>query len=74
MENPSIKALRDGNPRNREVRLPPLPPGLEVYRPAEVLGSAVLVVEAEAAMQLAPPLMIEAQAQTIEAPDVVPGA
>ena len=30
---------------------PPLPPGLEVYRPAEVLGSAVLVVEDEAAMQ-----------------------
>lgn len=38
-------------PRSREVRLPPLPPGLEVYRPAEVLGSAVLVVEDEAAMQ-----------------------
>ena len=36
--------------RQREVRLPPLPPGLEVYRPAEVLGSAVLVVEDEAAM------------------------
>src|ERR1700704_4956333 len=35
----------------REVRLPPLPPGLEVYRPAEGLGSAVLVVEDEAAMQ-----------------------
>jgi len=35
----------------REVRLPPLPPGLEVFRPAEVLGSAVLVVEDEAAMQ-----------------------
>jgi DNA-binding response OmpR family regulator len=33
------------------VRLPPLPPGLEVYRPADVLGSAVLVVEDEAAMQ-----------------------
>jgi len=31
--------------------MPPLPPGLEVYRPAEVLGSAVLVVEDEAAMQ-----------------------
>src|SRR6266852_7501989 len=38
------------NPRQREVRLPPLPPGLEVYRPADVLGSAVLVVEDEAAM------------------------
>src|ERR1700730_16731332 len=37
--------------RSRDVRLPPLPPGLEVYRPAEVLGSAVLVVEDEAAMQ-----------------------
>ena len=36
---------------NRETRLPPLPPGLEVYRPAEVLGSAVLVVEDESAMQ-----------------------
>ncbi len=35
----------------REVRLPPLPPGLEVYRPAEVLGSVVLVVEDESAMQ-----------------------
>jgi DNA-binding response OmpR family regulator len=35
----------------REVRLPPLPPGLEVYRPAEVLGSVVLVVEDETAMQ-----------------------
>ena len=36
--------------RQREVRLPPLPPGLEVYRPADVLGSSVLVVEDEAAM------------------------
>ncbi len=36
---------------NREVRLPPLPPGLEVYRPPEVLGSVVLVVEDESAMQ-----------------------
>src|SRR3982074_1029493 len=40
-----------GLSRSREVRLPPLPPGLEVYRPAEVLGSSVLVVEDEAAMQ-----------------------
>ncbi|HYR49803.1 MAG TPA: response regulator [Candidatus Eisenbacteria bacterium] len=40
-----------GPSRSREVRLPPLPPGLEVYRPAEVLGSSVLVVEDEAAMQ-----------------------
>ena len=37
--------------RAREVRLPPLPPGLEVYRPAAVLGSSVLVVEDEGAMQ-----------------------
>jgi DNA-binding response OmpR family regulator len=37
--------------RTREIRLPPLPPGLEVYRPADVLGSSVLVVEDEAAMQ-----------------------
>jgi DNA-binding response OmpR family regulator len=33
------------------LRLPPLPPGLEVYRPVDVLGSSVLVVEDEAAMQ-----------------------
>jgi DNA-binding response OmpR family regulator len=51
LENQSIKE-KPGSPfRGREVRLPPLPPGLEVYRPAEVLGSAVLVVEDEAAMQ-----------------------
>jgi len=37
--------------RNRELRLPPLPPGLEVYRPVDVLDSSVLVVEDEAAMQ-----------------------
>jgi DNA-binding response OmpR family regulator len=37
--------------KNRELRLPPLPPGLEVYRPVDVLGSSVLVVEDEAAMQ-----------------------
>ena len=48
LENPSL--LRQRN-KQREIRLPPLPPGLEVYRPAEVLGSAVLVVEDEAAMQ-----------------------
>ena len=49
MENPTSTP----GPRRaaREVRLPPLPPGLEVYRPAEVLGSAVLVVEDESAMQ-----------------------
>src|SRR5579864_4486616 len=40
-----------GDGTRREVRLPPLPPGLEVYRPADVLGSAVLVVEDEGAMQ-----------------------
>src|SRR5437867_13374931 len=39
-----------GNGARREVRLPPLPPGLEVYRPTDVLGSSVLVVEDEAAM------------------------
>jgi DNA-binding response OmpR family regulator len=50
LENPRI-ARATGNPgRNRDVRLPPLPPGLEVYRPADVLGSSVLVVEDEAAM------------------------
>src|SRR5258707_4360416 len=43
--------MRDGSARSRELRLPPLPPGLEVYRPAEVLGSAVLVGEDEAAMR-----------------------
>ena len=48
MENRSFRRERN---KNREVRLPPLPPGLEVFRPAEVLGSAVLVVEDEAAMQ-----------------------
>src|SRR4030088_2270378 len=51
LENPSDRGPREGNVRIREVRLPPLPPGLEVYRPADVLGSAVLVVEDEAAMQ-----------------------
>lgn len=51
MENRSIARQSDGPaPRQREIRLPPLPPGLEVYRPAEVLGSLVLVVEDEAAM------------------------
>jgi DNA-binding response OmpR family regulator len=48
LENRSLRRERN---KNREVRLPPLPPGLEVFRPAEVLGSAVLVVEDEAAMQ-----------------------
>ena len=49
MENPSTRPENRRTPR--EVRLPPLPPGLEVYRPAEVLGSVVLVVEDETAMQ-----------------------
>ena len=48
MENPSDRRSRAGV--RREVRLPPLPPGLEVYRPADVLGSSVLVVEDEAPM------------------------
>ena len=49
MENRRIAA--QGRRAAREVRLPPLPPGLEVFRPAEVLGSVVLVVEDETAMQ-----------------------
>ena len=49
MENRSIRR-ENRNGARREVRLPPLPPGLEVYRPADVLGSSVLVVEDEAAM------------------------
>src|SRR2546421_10676993 len=49
LENRST-ARENRNQARREVRLPPLPPGLEVYRPADVLGSAVLVVEDEAAM------------------------
>jgi DNA-binding response OmpR family regulator len=51
LENHSIRNSERGPARTREVRLPPLPPGLEVYRPAEVLGSSVLVVEDEAPMQ-----------------------
>jgi DNA-binding response OmpR family regulator len=51
LENQSINAKSGNTIRAREVRLPPLPPGLEVYRPADVLGSAVLIVEDEAAMQ-----------------------
>jgi DNA-binding response OmpR family regulator len=51
LENQSIKAKPGNTVRSREVRLPPLPPGLEVYRPADVLGSAVLIVEDEQAMQ-----------------------
>ena len=50
METRRISGKERGPARNREVRLPPLPPGLEVYRPADVLGSSVLVVEDEAAM------------------------
>lgn len=49
MENRSIRR-KGGDGARREIRLPPLPPGLEVYRPADVLGSSVLVVEDEAAM------------------------
>ena len=37
-------------PRGRAAP-PPLPPGLEVYRPQELLGSSVLVVEDERPMQ-----------------------
>lgn len=48
LENHSLRRERN---KIRDIRLPPLPPGLEVYRPAEVLGSAVLVVEDESAMQ-----------------------
>lgn len=33
------------------AQLPPLPPGLDVYRPREVYGSVVLVVEDEAPMR-----------------------
>ncbi|TAN31400.1 response regulator transcription factor [bacterium] len=51
MENPSPKGGSRAHSRNRDLRLPPLPPGLEVYRPADVLGSSVLVVEDEAAMR-----------------------
>jgi two-component system, OmpR family, phosphate regulon response regulator PhoB len=51
LENRGVNGKERGPTRNREVRLPPLPPGLEVYRPADVLGSSVLVVEDEAAMQ-----------------------
>jgi DNA-binding response OmpR family regulator len=49
LENPRLEAATKRH--SREVRLPPLPPGLEVYRPAGVLGSVVLVVEDESAMQ-----------------------
>src|SRR5438094_10550949 len=45
------RRVRGSTRGTREARLPPLPPGLEVYRPPEVLGSAVLVVEDESAMQ-----------------------
>ena len=38
--------------RTREGTPPPLPPGLEVYRPPAVLGSSVLVVEDEVPMQV----------------------
>jgi len=51
LENRTVTTRARGPARSREVRLPPLPPGLEVYRPGDVLGSSVLVVEDEAAMQ-----------------------
>src|ERR1700681_4311481 len=51
LENRRVKQKRRGAARGHEMKLPPLPPGLEVYRPADVLGSSVLVVEDEAAMQ-----------------------
>src|ERR1700694_2826605 len=51
LENHRSKRRPRGAARSHDVRLPPLPPGLEVYRPADVLGSSVLVVEDEAAMQ-----------------------
>src|ERR1700737_480201 len=35
----------------RRISRPPLPPGLEVYRPPEVIGSSVLIVEYEIPMQ-----------------------
>jgi DNA-binding response OmpR family regulator len=38
--------------RPRREIPPPLPPGLDAYRPPEVLGSSVLVVEDEAPMQM----------------------
>jgi DNA-binding response OmpR family regulator len=38
--------------RARDIAPPPLPPGLEVYRPLDLMGSSVLVVDDEAAMQL----------------------
>src|SRR5215471_3753486 len=50
LETRSLGSRNVSPARQREVRLPPLPPGLEVYRPADVLGSSVLVVEDEAAM------------------------
>jgi DNA-binding response OmpR family regulator len=37
--------------RTRERAAPPLPPGLDVYRPPEVLGSTVLIVEDEPALR-----------------------
>ena len=37
--------------RNKEIVPPPLPPGLEVFRPVSLLGSTVLVVEDEVPMQ-----------------------
>src|SRR5258708_27802376 len=51
LEKRSVRRELTQTSKTRELRLPPLPPGLEVYRPVDVLGSSVLVVEDEAAMQ-----------------------
>src|SRR6202022_1524209 len=51
LENRRPTGRARGTARSADSRLPPLPPGLEVFRPADVLGSSGLVVEDEAAMQ-----------------------
>jgi DNA-binding response OmpR family regulator len=44
--------MHAGSIRGRQhTSLPPLPPGLDAYRPIEVYGSVVLVVEDESAMR-----------------------
>jgi DNA-binding response OmpR family regulator len=44
--------MRGSPPRNRQATaLPPLPAGLDVYRPADVYGAVVLIVEDEAPMR-----------------------
>lgn len=47
---PWILALAEAESSSRPA-VPPLPPGLEVYRPAELLGSTVLVVDDEASLR-----------------------